>query len=185
MVRSRRPPVSVGSLGDPVDDSDPWLPNLILLSDHGGSWRDYIDAVHAAFQRDFVTSRPLFLGYPVGYRRDPIYDGKEAGFWHCTSEGQNEDDRTPDFRRCERIGWVRAIIENANAPGIDMWSKRHSGETRTLIWYREEFLIVLALRSNRTTRSEYYQLITAYCTMEVHRRRKLRRERDECRRGKG
>lgn len=161
---------------EPLDTD--WLPELICLPQFDGNWQRYIDAVYLVFRKDFVLSQPKLDGLWVHYRRDPIYDGKEAGFWHCTSEGKTEDERTPDLRRCERIGWVRAIIENAGVASIDRWQNTSRGEPRQLLWFREEFLIVLAARTRKRDGAKYWQLLTAYDTPQEHTKRKLRKERD-------
>ncbi|MBN1513880.1 MAG: hypothetical protein JXB13_17825 [Phycisphaerae bacterium] len=155
-----------------------WLPVLVLMSDHGGDWQRFIDAVYAIFHRDFIASQPQFEGKWVRCRRDPIYDGKEAGFWHCTSEGRDEAHRTPDLRRCERIAWVRATIENSHDSTIDVWV-RNDGRTglKTHLWFNEKYLVVLGQRK----KGERYQLITAFCTDRRHTIEKKREERERCR----
>ncbi len=155
--------------------SPEWLPALILLSDHSGEWQRYIDAVYAVFHRDLIASQPRFRGRWVHCRRDPIIDGKEAGFWHCTSEGKDEVSRTPDLRRCERVAWIRATIENSNDATIDIWVRDDGRRGRRVhIWYNEEYLVVLGERKARSR----YQLVTAFCTDRAHTIRKKRRERD-------
>jgi len=160
-----------------------WLPPLVLLPDCDGDWDKYVNTVFGVFYRDFIQSQPRFRGKWVRCRRDPIHDGKEAGFWHCVSEGANEGDRTPDLRRCERIAWIRFAIESENDPRIDCWTNVRGGEVRHLIWLQEEFLVVLAERTRQRDGFAYLQLITAYCTPEEARKSKLRKERDESRNG--
>jgi hypothetical protein len=160
-----------------------WVPPLIPFSEYDGAWEPFIEDVYAVFRASFVTDQPRFQGRWVRCRRDPIYDKKEAGFWHCTSDGETEDNRIPDIRRCERIGWIRAVIEHSTEAGVDVWENERNGERRSLLWLREEFLIVLAVRTRPRDGFQYFQLITAYCTVEEHRKRKLRKERDEFRRG--
>ncbi len=159
------------------------LPALLCLTDYGGDWDRYIEKVFSVFYRDFIESQPKFLNRWVRCRRDPICRGKEAGFWHCVSEGPTENDRTPDLRRCERIGWVRFAIEHVGRAGVDHWTNTRHGETRHLIWLREEFLVILAERSRASDGFAYLQLITAYCTADEHRKRKIRKERDGTRNG--
>jgi hypothetical protein len=156
------------------EDND-WLPSLIQLEDYDGNWHKYIDAVFAIFYRDFIETVPKFAGKYVRCRRDPIVDGKEAGFWHCVSEGPDEDQRTPDLRRCEKIGWVRKVIEHANDADVDVWVQRKGREPRVHIWFQETYLVVLG------DRGRYYQLITAFCTDREHTKQKKRRERDASR----
>lgn len=84
-----------------------------------------------------------------------------------------EAERKPDLRRCERLRWIGWVIENALVhPEINEWQNRRRTEINTLLWYREEYLVVLAQRQ------EYWLLKTAYCTDRSHRINKLRRERD-------
>ena len=106
-----------------------WLPPLVRLDEFEGDWQKYIDAVFAVFYSDFVESRPIFRGLPVAVRKHPLIKGKEVAFWHCVSTGEREEDRIPDLRRCERIGWVRAIIAHADHPSVQVWSARKSGTT--------------------------------------------------------
>ncbi|HUW56279.1 MAG TPA: hypothetical protein VMZ92_06560 [Planctomycetota bacterium] len=152
-----------------------WLSGLIRLQEFGGDWSRYVNEVFSLFYRDFIQSKPVLRGRQVRCRRDPICDGKEAGFWHCVSEGSEEESRTPDLRRCERIGWIRTVIENADEPEVEVWTTRKRNDDRLYLWLREEYLVVLGLRRS------YYQLITAFCTDYEHTRRKLRRERDRSR----
>jgi hypothetical protein len=154
-----------------------WLPPLVLFVDYGGDWTKYINAVFAVFYRDFIQTRPQFRGKWVRCRRDPVCDGKEAGFWHCVSEGPDESKRTPDIRRCERIGWIRVVIGQADTPRVDVWLSRKSREPRWHLWYNESYLVVLG------DRKRHCQLITAHCTDRKHTMERLRRERDASRNG--
>ena len=121
---------------------------LLRFEDHGGDWRSYEEAIYAVFPRDFVASKPLFRGKPVYVERHPFSKGKERGFWHLVQEGPVEEERTPDLRRCERIGWIRTIVEHAGEPAVKTWESRRKNKRRTLLWLEEsEFLVVL---ENRT-----------------------------------
>jgi hypothetical protein len=103
--------------------------------------------------------------------------GKEATFWHMISEGHDEQNRTPDLRRCERIRWPRAIIEHSTDPAVKVWTNQRTGrgrgaaERRILLWVEEEeYLVVLAQRPG------YILPWTAYLVREEYSKRKLRRE---------
>ena len=157
-----------------MDPEDDWLPPLLCLNDFGGDWNVYVDEVYSIFRRDFIDDQPWHDGQLVKCRRDPIYDGKEAGFWHCTSEGDNEEERIPDLRRCERIAWVRAVIEHRSDPRVESWILEKKGDFRHYLWFEESYLIVLAARR------KYFQFITAFCTSQARYRTTLRRERDGC-----
>lgn len=153
--------------------TDPF--SLILMADHDNSWSKYIEAVYTAFRRDFIDSQPKFRGGWVRCRRDPLFDQKEAGFWHCVQEGADEDQRTPDIRRCERVGWIRKLIEMDGNTEIDSWQTGKRGDLRQYLWMDEAYLVVLGSRGNGR-----WQLITAFCTDRQHTVKKLQKERDEC-----
>ena len=149
------------------------LPDLISLNDFDGDWSRYEEALYAIFQRDILRHDLYFRRARVTARRNPEYERKWAGFWHLISEGRVEEDRLPDMQRCERLPWVRWIIENADScTNIDIWQNRRGRETNTLLWLEEKYLVVLSARS------ENFLLKTAYCTEFNHRIRRLRKERD-------
>ena len=149
-----------------------WLPALICLSDFGGDWNRYEEALYEVFCRDFLRARTTFGGMPVRLKRHPVMGGKEATFWHFTSEGQVEAQRLPDLRRCERIAWPKPVIERAGTdPAIKLWENERRGEKRACLWLEEEdYLVVLAIRES------YVLPWTAYLVLEEHRKRKLRKE---------
>lgn len=148
-------------------------PALIAFDEFNGDWRRYEDALYAVFLQDILRYDLRFRGAKVTARRNPEHERKWAGFWHLISEGRIEDDRLPDLRRCERLTWIRWIIENADSHAeIDVWENRRGRETNTLLWFQEDYLVVLSARAQN------FLLKTAYCTERDHRIRKLRRERD-------
>lgn len=148
-------------------------PDLVPFNAFGGDWQAYEAELFRIFIADLVNDGVQFDGLRVGCRRHPEAAGKWASFWHLVQEGRIEEDRLPDLRRCERIRWVRWVIENAGADdGIDMWQNNRGTEINTLLWFREEYLVVLGQRQG------YWLLRTAYCTQKSGRIRQLRKERD-------
>lgn len=148
-----------------------WLPPLVLFEDSGGDWNVYAEALYESFLNDFRRSRPNFRGLSVGALREPMSEGKDSGFWHLVSEGRLEDERTPDMRRCERIAWPKASMENSEEDEVLGWENERGGDQRILLWVPDaEYLVVLAQR--RT----YFLLKTAYPVTQAHRIRKLRKE---------
>jgi hypothetical protein len=149
-------------------------PDLLPLSACGGDWGKYEDALYGIFLREIARGGIRYRGWPVNCRRIPEARGRWASFWHLVQEGKVEDDRTPDLRRCERIRWVRWVIENARVhPDISAWENTRGSESNVLLWYREEYLVVLARRR------QYWLLKSAYCTDRHGRIADLRRERDD------
>ena len=156
-------------------NGDPdWIPEFLEFA---GTWDTFVDKVYERFLDDLVRQQSLFLGQRVGVRRHPESWGKGHGFWHCVSEGGLEDERVPDLERCRRIGWIRAVIENADGPDVECWTNARGREMCHLLWYREEYLVVLAARN------DFFLLKTAYLTDRPHTKRKLRAEADRAKKG--
>ena len=162
-----------------VTDRPSWLPDLILLSSVDGDWSEYVEELYRFFRRDYLANVLQCRGVRVGLKRHPAIRGKEATFWHLISEGSDEAERTPDFRRCERIRWPRAAIDNLDDPLVLVWDNTRRGSNRLLLWLKEyDYLVVLGKRKN------YYLLVTAYPVTRAHTRRKLEQEYTEyCRKG--
>jgi hypothetical protein len=149
-----------------------WLPELIEWAAYGGDWHRYIEVVYEAFKKDFIMSRPQFRGRRLGLKRHPLFQDKEATFWHFTSEGAVESDRLPDLRRCERIRWPRPIIESAKADErVRVWATERNNELRWVIALPDfSYIVVLA------DRGQFLLPWTAFCVERSHSRAKLEKE---------
>jgi len=157
-----------------MSPDDDWLPPLITLDASDGDWNKYEAKLYGEFYRDFLANRPRFRGESVVVIKRYV-DSKEACFWHCTSEGAVEQNRTPDLRRCERIAWIRKVIEAAGTPTVRWWLKKQGPLPRALVAVADfSYVVVLEKRKGRT--ADYWVLITAYPVEQVHRRRKMQRE---------
>ncbi|PVZ69044.1 hypothetical protein DC094_11235 [Pelagibaculum spongiae] len=144
-----------------------WLPELILMEDFAGDWGSFFAAVYEVFRQDFEQDKPVFRGKRLGLKRHPEYDGKSATFWHMISEGTVEDDRVPDIRRCERIGWPRPIIENSEDAVLKVWAEPRGKNQRIHLWLESEgYLVVL------DDRGEYILPWTAFYIEREHQRTK-------------
>lgn len=143
------------------------LPEIEPFSHYGGSWNDYIEALYSFFCADFIHSSPKFRGAKLALKRHPVEQGKEATFWHLTSEGKEEAERTPDMRRCERIRWPRPIIDNSDHSDLKVWAEKRKSERRIHIWFQNEgYLVVL------NERKDYILPWTAFYVERDHQRRK-------------
>ncbi|WP_353780064.1 hypothetical protein [Winogradskyella sp. 3972H.M.0a.05] len=144
------------------------LPEIICLNDFGGHYASYIEAVYEIFTNDFILDKPSFRGTRLGLKKHPIVDGKEYTFYHFTHSGEIEDDRIPDLERCERIGWIKPMINNSDSKDLLVWRKPHGSKHRILIYHpSERFLVVL------DDRGDYILPWTAYCVKYNNRHRKL------------
>ena len=148
-----------------------------------GDWVAYECELYRIFESEIKGGGLQYCGLPIKCRRIPETQGKWAAYWHLIQQGRVEDERTPDPRRCERIRWIRWVIENADShPEIDVWQNTRPEGANVLLWFREEYLVVLGIRQG------YWLLRTAYVTEHSERYRgveRLRKERDEFLRNSG
>lgn len=56
------------------------LPELIELSQFGGNFAQYLEAVYEIFTNEFIRNRPIFRGVRLALKKFPVTDGKEATF---------------------------------------------------------------------------------------------------------
>lgn len=118
-----------------MSDTPDWLPPLVLLDDYSGNWHAYLNALYAWFKQDFIDDKPVFIGRRLDLKRHPMIHNKEATFWHFIQEGPVENDRTPDFRRCERIRWPKPAINHSGNPVIKVWRNKRGNEDRVCLWF--------------------------------------------------
>lgn len=143
------------------------LPLLILLEHHKGVWDDYFEAIYKIFHQDFVLTKPNFRGKRLGLKRYPEYEGKSATFWHMISTGDQENERIPDIRRCERIAWPKPIIEDCDHSCLKVWAEPKGKNQRIHIWFEDEgYLVVL------DDRGDYILPWTAFYIEREHQRNK-------------
>jgi len=162
----------IGETG--VTNACDWLPSLVLFEQYEGDWGKYIEVVYKYFKEDFIDSRPEFVDRAVRLKRYPLYQNKEYTFWHITSEGEEEDERIPDIRRCERIRWPRPVIEHSATEFIRCWPNKRGQEKRIVLWfYKEDYVVVLA------DRRRYVLLWTTYLVTYKHTRDRLLKEYEE------
>jgi hypothetical protein len=147
------------------------LPKLITMNEYGGNFTTYFEAVYSIFYNDFVKHKPVYRGRRLGLKKHPISQNKEATFWHMTSEGEDEQNRTPDLRRLERISWPAPIINGSEDSYLKVWSNQRKEQISILIWHEaESYLVVLR------DRGEYILPWTTYHVTNPKRKSKLMAE---------
>lgn len=150
------------------------FPDTILMNAYNGNFEHYFNAVYAIFENDFIKTQPVFKGHKVGVRRYPEMDGLHRTFYHITSEGEDEGNRTPDFNRMERIRFPKFVIQNEHHAEILVWKNKRGRDERIVLFNEEEKYVMII-----TERNGYFMFITAYCVNEGHRKRKLLKEYNE------
>lgn len=153
------------------------LPGLVFFSDYE-NWAAYEQILYSIYEADFLKSRPNFRALKVSVKYHPATKGRACSFWHLIQQAhltKKEDDRIPDFRRCERIRWPRAIIEQYENFGVKVWENIRctaKGSEQSVCLWLEAVDYIVILRKRR----DYYLLCTAYPIDREHTRRKLKKE---------
>lgn len=159
-----------------------WLPSLFPVD----QWtQDTYENLYELFCRDIRDSRLRYRQFGVWIFPD-IEDGKERIFWHLTSrmqktatiprrkqkyfeEGKKFEikQRLPDLRRCERLPWVKPIIEHSQDSMILSWDYcEGDGTIKTYVWLKEhDFVVIMKKYKNNSRR-----LITSFCVDKEYKR---------------
>ena len=84
------------------------VPDKLFLSDYGGNYSTYIDAVYSVFEKDFIRRKAYFGSWPLQMKVHPEFQDRAYTFYHMTHKGNVENERVPDLRRCERtLRWAK------------------------------------------------------------------------------
>ncbi|EQD47696.1 hypothetical protein B1A_03805 [mine drainage metagenome] len=148
-----------------------WLPPLFPVS----PWSETVmEWLYAVFRRDFIDMPTRYDGCEVWFFPERERD-KELIFWHLVEreDPPGSGNRLPDFRRCERLPWARAMLDNFSAPEIKAWDYvEGDGDNRTYVWL-EALDYVIVMKRYRDGRR---RLVTAYCVDYESKRRTLRKK---------
>lgn len=90
------------------------LPEIIELSSFGGDFSKYQEFLYnEIFLKQLYNYKLQYNNKLVELKRSPLYEGKEDSFFHLTCKifEKNSLERTPDFRRSERLCWLKPAIE--------------------------------------------------------------------------
>ena len=152
-----------------------WLTPIITIESFDGDPEKYIENIFSIFKRDFIDTAPFLHDKVIFFDRKDD-NGRPAAFLHITTEEDKATGcRNISLRRCERIEWVRAIIEHIDDPAVLYWKKEQytarRWATRTYLFLEQEnFLVVLEEMTNGNL------LITAIYVDLPHQKRKHLRD---------
>ncbi len=148
-----------------------WLTPINPCNDLN-KYADYESELYKIFRKMFFIDKIYFNGLPIKVKTSPKYLEYETSFVHliCKTESANPkdvNDREPDFRRAERLHWIKPIIEHypcsekcIDCDGLLLYEEFFNGNenrVRTKIFFpKEQYIIILERRKT------YYQLITAF-----------------------
>lgn len=154
------------------------LPQKIYLTDYGGDYNKYIDAVYKIFEKDFILHKTCFGSHPLRLKVHPEFQERAYTFYHMTHKGEDEANRIPDLRRCECMPWAKPTIENVTLWNLKFWRQsRRRSNNRICICIEgyddTDYFVVLEVRST------YVLLWTAFVSERSHETRKKMREYEE------
>ncbi len=118
-------------------------------------------------------------------------DGKEDIFWHLTTrknasqkiprrkkkfyKAESSEARTqrlPDLRRCERLPWVKPIVENHSDDKVISWFYREGdGVIKLYLWLEKHNHVVIMKKTKAKLR-----LITAFYVDKEYAKNRLRKK---------
>ena len=151
------------------------LPQKILLEDYGGDYHRYIDAVYTIFKNDFIKHKTLWGTHKLNLKFNPIFQDRAYTFYHMTHEGEVEDERTPDLRRCECLPWAKPTLQNTQLWQLKFWrQERKNSKNRICIWLDNEddidYYVILEVRES------YVLLWTAFVSEYSNSTKKKEKE---------
>lgn len=136
-----------------------WLPCLVPIN----PWTEKTyGMLYRIFCQDIRDYDLRYDGNEVWIFRE-MDDGKEEIFWHLTTRNTRErkiprrkrkffqdqdveeQPRLPDMRRCERLSWVKPLIDNFAKPEIFSWDYEEGDRTiKTYVWIKDyDFVVIM------------------------------------------
>ncbi|MBN1904884.1 MAG: hypothetical protein JW927_07285 [Deltaproteobacteria bacterium] len=149
------------------------------------------DMLYDIFCRDIRDHDLRYFDNRVWIFRE-MEDGREKIFWHLTTRSEKKvkiprrkkkffpseqvyfnEDRYPDLRRCERLPWIRALIEQAGDTEILAWDYEEEDLTiKTYLWLKDnDFAVIMKKFPNGVQR-----LITSFYIDKSYKRQDLERK---------
>jgi hypothetical protein len=124
-------------------------------------------------------SIPKFRGKKVLFDKTDD-QGRPKAFVHITTEeNKATGQRELSLRRCERIAWVRKVIENHTDPAVLFWEKEHFGKRSSNRSYffleAEDFLVIL-----EELKHGHYIVTAIYVDNPVNKKRHLKAHKEYC-----
>lgn len=144
-----------------------WLPALFNVS----PWNDETyDLLYQIFHTDFIASKATHRNAFVVVSK--IKDnGKELTFWHITTrEDKASDQRLADNRRCERLPWLKPMLEGTDNPEVLTWENTEGdGVIKVYVWLKDHDYIAIM----KKTKNGQLILVTAFWVEYESIKRKL------------
>jgi hypothetical protein len=128
---------------------------------------EIFDVLYKYFDDDFISNKTYLNSSiyidPQSHKKD---EDKELSFWHLTSRDTKihkkkgkrwftEIHRVLDYRRAERLSWIKKIIENYTITDIKVFYHQESNEKRDIrlyLWLEKfDFVVILQKLGNSSS----------------------------------
>lgn len=149
-----------------------WLPALFNVN----PWdQTTYESLYGIFHNDFIANKTHHDKTYVNFSRTKE-DGKEKIFWHVTTRDDKQNgERLPDLRRCERLPWLKPILESPVRAEILVWEYTEGdGAIKTYVWVKDHDYVAIMKKTNKGG----LILLTAYWLEYNNAKKKLRRKYD-------
>lgn len=156
--------------------------NLILLEEFNGQFKNYDEYLYnEIFLKQIINNNIYFNNKLVKLKKFPKECNREQAYFHLTTIATDKNipwsEREPDFRRCERLHWMRPSIETnhielCGLPCFVYYTEIYKGNRTRIHLFneKERYLIVLE------DRNDYILLITAFYIHEDYYLKKNNRK---------
>lgn len=160
-----------------------WLPEKVCRDSSFNKEHDYILYIRDIFESDFIRDKTYFNGLQVIVNSGVIASNSDT-FSHIISQGTGKlippdykEERTLCPKRCERIKWCKAVIENSSDKFVNCWEEKNKNKIRIHIHLRlseldanePDYLVVLEKRKT------HFLLITTFCLETIRNKEKYKR----------
>jgi|GEM_PF-2487039 len=159
------------------------FPDLIEFNDYR-NYDLYEKKLLEVYERDLWKGKLTFKGLKVLPRVHQRFElnGKSLDwtFAHFTSKGAIDENRELDLSRCERIGWIKPIIENSHLDCVKIWvnerfDKAGKAVPSVVLWC-EDANAKIVLTKIKGKIEEYYVITTFYL---INNTRKIKSHNEE------
>ena len=119
-----------------------WLPPIASVD---GEFAKVIAGLYNIFHRDFLENKPKLDSMDVWYDRE-VKPGEtyEEGFWHLiTRDFAQDDSRTFDPKRAERLPWCSPVINHFKHVAVKYWTCKEKSEHVCYIWLEGHDYVVI------------------------------------------
>lgn len=150
------------------------MPPLTLMSDFNNDWKTYMNHLYQIYLNNFFNGEVRYNNNKIKTFTNLNYEGHQQSFEHITTKGSK--DRLYNEARCERLQWIKPILEGAcrDCGDILTWKERDRGKLNIVIWCKStDYVIILEQRGN-----DYY-LISAYKVIYSNKRSDLEKHYQE------